>query len=100
MTVNKGAFLVLSDHPGYYAVGRDGPDLEPGQLIEIAVGGRWIKGHVAQSEDTNGCLATPGGWSRGLYVVTSLHEVIGLCTGMKVHLVKIGEKKGKAKETQ
>lgn len=94
MEVQQGA-LMLSSNKGRYAICTTGsvlfenevyPDLTAGMLIEVCLGGRWIRGSVQYGfvytaplphDDTIG----------GYYFVASDGSVAGLCIGMKVRII-------------
>lgn len=83
-------FLVLSSNRGRYAISDSeyGPDLYSSRVIEIWLGGQWVRGHVEGSaryayEDYRPIDAQEA-CIDGYYFISGNGGICGLCCGMRV----------------
>jgi Domain of unknown function (DUF5348) len=86
--------LKLSSNRGRYEVCATGsvafdteasPDLTAGMVIEICIGGQWIRGSVEHGPVYATSL-TGGGYKKGYYFIATDGSIVGLCEGMKVRV--------------
>jgi hypothetical protein len=82
--------LVASSNSGRYAIDDpiEGHDLTAGEVIEILLGGQWIKGSIEHAPYLYAIETIGRPAQRGYYFIASEGGVSGLCVGMKVRITK------------